>query len=105
MRFLTSIGFSSTSKPATVAVPSVGGKKHVRMRIVVVFPAPFGPRKPTIWPFWTSNEMLLTAIFRAYLLVRHVTVIIAVYSSRKMYNRKPFRARRRPGENGRKGAS
>ena len=51
MRFFTSIGCSSTSKPATLAVPSVGGRKHVRMRMVVVFPAPFGPRKPTIWPF------------------------------------------------------
>src|SRR5450759_4201773 len=83
MRFLTSIGFSRTSKPATVAVPSVGGKKHVRMRIVVVFPAPFGPRKPTICPFWTWNEMLLTAMLRAYLLVRPVTVIIDVYSRRR----------------------
>src|SRR6266849_3272022 len=99
MRFLTSIGFSRTSKPATVAVPSVGGKKHVRMRIVVVFPAPFGPRKPTIWPFWTSNEMLLTAIFRAYLLVRPVTVIIDVYSRRpvvKSVNHSMFE--RVPGE-------
>ena len=46
-----------TSNPATLAVPSLGGRKHVRMRMVVVFPAPLGPRKPTIWPFCTSNEM------------------------------------------------
>src|SRR5258708_20184082 len=105
MRFLTSIGFSSTSKPATVAVPAVGGKKQVRMSIVVVFSAPFGPRKPTIWPFWTSNEMLLTAIFRAYLLVRPVTVIIAVYSRRRDVKQKTVPCRRRPRENGRKGSS
>ena len=48
MRFLTSCGFSSTSKPATEALPDVGGRKQVRTRIVVVLPAPFGPRKPTI---------------------------------------------------------
>src|ERR1051326_2930549 len=80
MRFLTSMGCSRTSKPATVAVPAAGGRKHVRMRIVVVLPAPFGPRKPTIWPFWTSNEMSSTATLRAYLLVRLLTVIIDFYS-------------------------
>src|SRR5205085_3880204 len=76
MRRLTSRGCSRMSKPATVAVPSVGGRKQVSMRMVVVFPAPFGPRKPTICPFVTSKEMLSTAIVRAYLLVRPLTVII-----------------------------
>jgi hypothetical protein len=33
-----------------VAVPEVDGMKPVRMRIVVDFPAPLGPRKPTISP-------------------------------------------------------
>src|SRR5207237_488173 len=78
MRFLTSIGCSSTSKPATVAVPDVGGIKQVRMRMVVVFPAPFGPRKPTICPFATSNEMWSTAVVRAYRLVSSFTVIIKI---------------------------
>ena len=50
MRFLTSRGCSRTSNPATVAVPAVGGRKQVSMRMVVVLPAPLGPRKPTIWP-------------------------------------------------------
>src|SRR5258708_12602180 len=76
MRRFTSMGCSSTSYPATVAVPPVGGRKHVRTRIVVVFPAPFGPRKPTISPLVTSKETLSTAIVRAYLLVRPCTVII-----------------------------
>src|SRR5579871_866117 len=78
MRFLTSIGFSRTSKPATVAVPAVGGRKQVRTRMVVVFPAPFGPRNPTIWPFSTSKEMLSTATVRAYRFVRPSTLIILV---------------------------
>src|SRR5258705_5330129 len=76
MRFLTSMGASRTSNPATVAVPDVGGKKHVNTRMVVVLPAPFGPRKPTIWPFSTSNEMWSTAVLRAYLLERSFTLII-----------------------------
>src|SRR5580704_2886976 len=76
MRLFTSIGCSSTSKPATVAVPSEGGRKHVRMRIVVVLPAPFGPRKPTICPFGTSNEIPSTATVRAYRFERSLTVII-----------------------------
>src|SRR5581483_9651765 len=76
MRFLTSIGCSSTSNPATVALPEVGGKKHVSTRIVVVLPAPLGPRKPTICPFSTSKEMLSTATVRAYRLVRPSTFII-----------------------------
>src|SRR5690242_9646003 len=91
MRFLTSIGCSRTSKPATVAAPDVGGRKHVRMRMVVVLPAPFGPRKPTIWPFWTSNEMSSTAVLRAYLLVRPLTVIIDFCSRfRDVQQREPF---------------
>ena len=30
--------------------------KQDRMRIVVVLPAPFGPRKPTIAPLATAND-------------------------------------------------
>src|SRR6476661_4838105 len=79
MRFLTSMGFSNTSNPATLAVPDVGGRKQVRTRMVVVFPAPFGPRKPTICPFSTSKEMLSTATVRAYRLDRPSTLIILFF--------------------------
>src|SRR3984885_3638627 len=82
MRRLTSIGCSWTSKPATLALPSVGGRKQVRMRMVVVFPAPLGPRKPTICPLSTSKEMLSTATVRAYRLVRPSTLIILRYPGR-----------------------
>src|ERR1017187_2898724 len=85
MRFLTSIGFSSTSKPAMVAVPEVGGRKQVRTRIVVVLPAPLGPRKPTIWPFSTSKEMSSTATVRAYRLVRPSTLIILMFQTRQTW--------------------
>src|SRR4051794_33195419 len=37
-----------TSYPATRAMPLVAGRNVVRMRMVVVLPAPLGPRNPTI---------------------------------------------------------
>src|SRR3954452_5736932 len=74
----TSSDCSVTSKPATLALPEVGGRKQVRTRIVVVFPAPFLPRKPTISPLPTSKEMFLTATLRAYRFVRPSTLIIVM---------------------------
>ena len=41
--------------------------------MVVVFPAPFGPRKPRISPVLTSNEMSFTAVCSPYTLVRFRT--------------------------------
>src|SRR5215472_16846218 len=76
MRLLTSIGCSWTSNPATFADPEVGGRKQVNTRIVVVLPAPLGPRNPTICPFSTSKEIWSTAIVRAYRLVSCSTLII-----------------------------
>ena len=37
---------ATTSKPATRALPEVGGSRVVSISTVVDFPAPFGPRKP-----------------------------------------------------------
>src|SRR5262245_28543762 len=67
-----------TSKPATLAMPLVAGRKPVRMRIVVVLPAPLGPRKPTISPRSTRNEASSTARVRAKSFVRCSTSIMAV---------------------------
>src|SRR5947199_8063408 len=57
--------------------PLVGGKMPARMRMVVVLPAPFGPRKPTISPASTRNEMSRTASTAPKVLVRSRTSIIA----------------------------
>jgi hypothetical protein len=38
---------AKTSRPSTVARPSVAPSEPVRMRMVVDLPAPLGPRKPT----------------------------------------------------------
>jgi hypothetical protein len=49
--------------PFTVTLPSVGRSSPTIMRIVVDFPAPFGPRKPVTWPGGTVKLMSLTAVF------------------------------------------
>src|SRR3954471_4406077 len=58
------------------ARPAVGGMKLARILIVVVLPAPFGPRKPTISPFSTSKLRSLIAVCPAYRFVRFSTLII-----------------------------
>src|SRR6185369_14941493 len=50
----------------------------VRIRMVVVLPAPFGPRKPRISPLCTLNETLSTAVRGPYRLVRFSTSIMAL---------------------------
>src|SRR5580692_232047 len=51
----------ATSRPPTVASPEVGPSRPHRMRMVVDFPAPLGPRKPKISPRPISSETLSTA--------------------------------------------
>src|SRR5437773_783754 len=50
------------SKPATVIRPEVAVVKPAIMRMVVVLPAPLGPRKPTISPFSTVNDRSWTIV-------------------------------------------
>src|SRR5689334_5969394 len=61
MRRRTPTGSASRSAPATVAVPAVGRSSVVSIRSVVVLPAPFGPRKPTISPSATLRSTPRTA--------------------------------------------
>src|SRR3954447_4932502 len=53
-----------------VAVPLVGVTRFSTMRRVVVFPAPFGPRKPVTRPGSTLNDKSSTAVTSAYCLTR-----------------------------------
>ena len=57
----TSSGSSVMLCPFTVAVPLVGFMRVDSMFRVVVLPAPLGPRKPRISPFWTLNGTPSTA--------------------------------------------
>src|SRR5208337_1704760 len=54
-------GFISGSMSKTRRAPDVRGETHSIIRMVVVFPAPLGPRKPKISPFFTENRIWLTA--------------------------------------------
>ena len=60
--FLTLLSCFAISKPKTKALPSVGFKMVINMLIVVVFPAPFGPRKPKISPCFTLKLTWSTAV-------------------------------------------
>ena len=61
---VTCMGSSKTSCPATTMRPSDAGRNPVSIRIVVVFPAPFGPIKPTTSPLPTSKLTPSTAVMR-----------------------------------------
>src|SRR5689334_6671444 len=56
--------------------PDVGGINPVTMRIVVDFPAPFGPRKPSTSPRSTVKEISFTASFAPNAFTRFSTLII-----------------------------
>ena len=54
----TWLGCRCTSNPARLARPLVAGSSVARMLMVVVLPAPFGPRKPKISPSATWNRFV-----------------------------------------------
>src|SRR5215472_10387187 len=56
--FCFCVGF----RPSSSIVPLVGFSSVVSILMVVVFPAPFGPRKAKISPCFTSKEMPFTAV-------------------------------------------
>ena len=62
MRFLSSSGASDISIPSMNTSPEVAPIQPQSIRIVVDFPAPFGPRKPTIPPFSTEKVTLFMAL-------------------------------------------
>jgi hypothetical protein len=67
----------TTSKPATRAVPPSGIVSVVRIRRVVVFPAPLGPRSPMIAPRGTAKLTPSTATVAPKRFVRFSDSIIA----------------------------
>ena len=65
----------ATSNPLTSTWPDVAGKKEVIIFIIVLFPAPLGPKKPTICPFGISKETLSNAHWVPYCLLTFLTII------------------------------
>ena len=66
----------SKSNPQIVAVPLVGARIPVSIFKVVDFPAPLGPRNPTICPAGISSESASTAVWLPNLLVSFCREII-----------------------------
>ena len=61
-------------KPAMVAVPLVGSRSVASIRRVVVFPAPFAPRRPKIFPGSQVRLIFETALTKPRFLSRKVFV-------------------------------
>src|SRR5437879_1939266 len=59
---LTSVWCVAGSSPSSSSEPLVGRSRVVSILMVVVFPAPFGPRNAKISPAQTSKETSLTAV-------------------------------------------
>src|SRR5947209_6053967 len=55
MRWRAPTGSSAMSTPSTTTLPVVGRRYPVMTRMVVVFPAPLGPRSPSTSPCSTSK--------------------------------------------------
>jgi len=55
-------GVTRGGRPLTVTEPLVGSSRPRIIRMVVDFPAPFGPRKPVTTPGWTVNVRSETAV-------------------------------------------
>src|ERR1700742_3107382 len=69
---------ATTSKPATSARPALGLVSVQSMLIVVVLPAPLGPRKPKTSPVPTSKLTPLTASKSPNDLRRSVTLMASI---------------------------
>src|SRR5579859_275016 len=61
---------SPAGRPNSRASPLVGRTRPSRILIVVVLPAPLGPRKPKTSPGWTVRSSPCKAILRPYSLRR-----------------------------------
>ena len=70
------LGRSAKRRPATVAVPEVGGVSPTMIRMVVDLPAPLGPRKPVTRPGRAVKVTSSTAVKPPYFLVSASTVIM-----------------------------
>src|SRR3990172_5431692 len=77
----TSSGLFAQSKPAISALAPVGERSVQRILMVVVLPAPLGPRKPKSSPSSTEKEMLSTAVRDLNRFVRFCAVMIAISSN------------------------
>src|SRR5712691_3512165 len=74
---LAASGSAARSWPLMVTRPLVGLSRPAIIRMVVVLPAPLGPRKPWISPGSTERLTPSTAVKEPYVLTRASTAIMA----------------------------
>src|SRR5258705_8748378 len=84
-------GSASRSWPSMTTRPAVGLSSPAMMRMVVVLPAPFGPRKPWISPLGTSKLTPSTAVNDPYFLTRPSTWIMDLLPPRRRPTAAPTR--------------
>ena len=70
------LGRSAKRRPLTVAGPDVAGVSPTMIRMVVVFPAPLGPRKPVTRPGRAVKLTSSTAAKPPYFLLSDSTLIM-----------------------------
>ena len=70
---------ASYRRPPTRARPEVGAARPRMIRMVVVLPAPFGPRKPVTWPGRTVKLRSSTAVTGPNRLVSPSTSIMPAF--------------------------
>ena len=70
------MGRSAKRRPATVALPDEAGVSPTMIRMVVVFPAPLGPRKPVTRPGRAVKLTSSTAANPPYFLLSDSTLIM-----------------------------
>src|SRR5881394_642748 len=75
-RLRTSVACVTGLSPSSSSVPLVGRSTVVSILIVVVLPAPFGPRNANVSPWRTSNVTSLTAVTVPNVRTRWCTRII-----------------------------
>src|SRR5262245_32607960 len=84
-RCLALIGWSARLSPPISIVPAVGCRIPAIILIVVVFPAPLGPRTPKSSPRDTSSVTSSTAVNEPERLVRWVSRIIRRKSGSRLH--------------------
>src|SRR5471030_96226 len=84
MHALAATGSRSMSCPQTETWPADGAMKPAIIRMVVDFPAPLAPKKPSTSPGATENVKSSTANLSPYRLDRFLIVIIRAFEPRSL---------------------
>src|SRR5471030_2739013 len=87
--------FSAVKRwPSSSISPDVGSSNPVMQPMVVLFPEPFGPRKPNMVPARTVSDRFSTATVGPYFFTRLVNRIASIGSASTFHYRQQFLAPR-----------